>query len=244
MLKPFVITATDIPDAWFQCVYNIFDYGHDYKIQHGSYVGNKRLEYHYIMVHIKDPTHRPLEPEIPAHFGIPNPVEPGYIEQYAPYLMTDKKAENEDYTYGERIAGYWYTVPVWCEKRIDQIHHFIKLLKKTPNTNQAILQVAAPQDCTLGDPPCLRHIDMRIQDGKLHFFPYFRSWDLWNGFPANLGGIVLLLEYMASEIGVEPGEIICSSKGLHLYTYVWELAQLRINKTYDKYQTKKEGEIL
>jgi thymidylate synthase len=32
---------------------------------------------------------------------------------------------------------------------------------------------------------------------------------------------------MASEIGVEDGEIIAASKGLHLYDYVWELAQLR-----------------
>ena len=30
---------------------------------------------------------------------------------------------------------------------------------------------------------------------------------------------------MASEIGVEDGEIIASSKGLHLYDYVWEIAR-------------------
>jgi hypothetical protein len=32
---------------------------------------------------------------------------------------------------------------------------------------------------------------------------------------------------MAAEIGVEDGEIIAASKGLHLYDYVWELARLR-----------------
>jgi len=30
---------------------------------------------------------------------------------------------------------------------------------------------------------------------------------------------------MASEIGVDDGEIIASSKGLHLYDYSWELAE-------------------
>lgn len=74
---------------------------------------------------------------------------------------------------------------------------------------------------------CLRSIDTRIKDGKLHFMVYFRSWDLWNGFPANLGAIQLLKEYMAGSIGVEDGQIIASSKGLHLYDYVWELARLR-----------------
>jgi thymidylate synthase len=36
---------------------------------------------------------------------------------------------------------------------------------------------------------------------------------------------------MAQEIGVEDGEIIAVSKGLHLYEYSWELAKLRTNKS-------------
>lgn len=91
--------------------------------------------------------------------------------------------------------------------------------------NQMVLQVAHPTDMSLQDPPCLRHIDTRIQDGKLHFYPYFRSWDLWGGFPANLGGIQLLKEYCAAEIGVEDGEIIATSKGLHIYGYSFDLAK-------------------
>jgi len=40
----------------------------------------------------------------------------------------------------------------------------------------------------------------------------------------------MLKEHMAKEIGVEPGETIAYSKGLHLYKYVWELAQLWCGK--------------
>jgi thymidylate synthase len=54
---------------------------------------------------------------------------------------------------------------------------------------------------------------------------YFRSWDLWAGFPSNLAAIQLLKEYMASEIGVEDGELVAMSKGLHLYDYAWDLAK-------------------
>ena len=32
---------------------------------------------------------------------------------------------------------------------------------------------------------------------------------------------------MALEIGVDDGEIVAASKGLHLYDYIWELAKLR-----------------
>ena len=77
----------------------------------------------------------------------------------------------------------------------------------------------------LSDPPCLRGIDTRIKDNRLHFVVYFRSWDLWAGFPSNLAAIQLLKEYMASEIGVADGELIGVSKGLHLYEYSWELAK-------------------
>jgi len=42
-----------------------------------------------------------------------------------------------------------------------------------------------------------------------------------------LAAIQILKEYMAGEIGVEPGETIACSKGLHLYKYVWELAKIR-----------------
>lgn len=88
-----------------------------------------------------------------------------------------------------------------------------------------------PSDIKLNDPPCLRLIDTRVRYGKLHFILYFRSWDLWGGFPSNLGGLELVKQYMAQEIGVEDGEIIAASKGLHLYEYSWDLAKLRTNKT-------------
>ncbi len=88
------------------------------------------------------------------------------------------------------------------------------------------MTVGGKESISLSDPPCLRGIDTRIRDDRLHFIVYFRSWDLWAGFPSNLAAIELLKEYMASEIGVGDGELIAMSKGLHLYQYSWELAQI------------------
>lgn len=163
--------------------------------------------------------------------------------------MTDHKNENEDYTYGERFVApkirmwenekgdfHWEKTEVHTKERIIQIGpSSIDSIIKTYTdhgyrNNQMILQCGMPSDILLDDPPCLRHIDTRIQDDHLHFFVYFRSWDLWNGFPSNLGGIQLLKEYMSDEIGVQDGEMIVSSKGLHLYDYVVELAEMRCQK--------------
>lgn len=223
------IEARDLPDAWFQCVYELLDKGRQYVIDHGSYVGQKRLEFDYVTIHVKYPGVRPMIPDIPAALGIPNPVEEGYVESYLPYLMTPEKQPNEDYTYGERLSG-WRPGSGGQNggAAVNQIDAVIEMYKKEGfGTNQAAMAISIPSDIQLNDPPCLRHVDTRVKDGKLHFMVYFRSWDLWNGLPANLGGLQLLKEYMASEIGVEDGQIIAASKGLHLYDYVWELAQLR-----------------
>ncbi len=214
MLNIISIEARDIPDAWYQSVYSIINKGHRYKIDRGSFEGQERLEFDYITVHIKHPGIRPLLPDIPPSLGIPNPVADGYLEEYLPYLMTSEKQPTEDYTYGQYLES--------------QIAEVIRMYKEDGHgTNQAYMTVGNPEALNLKDPPCLRGIDTRIRYGKLHFMVYFRSWDLWGGFPANLGAIQMLKEYMAEEIGVEDGEIIAASKGLHLYDYIWELAKLR-----------------
>ena len=213
------IKAVDIPDAWFQCLSKIQEVGFKYEIQKGSFVEQTRMEFDHISILILNPYKEPYDlmlPQIPSHLNIDNPVANGYVEQYMPYLMTDHIEPGEQYTYGSRMY--------------DQIPYWIDIFKTTPNTNQAVLQVAQPNDKNLDDPPCLRHIDMRIKDNKLIFYPYFRSWDLWGGFPANLAGIAVLQKSMADEIGVESGPILASSKGLHIYGYVEKLAKLRCNK--------------
>ncbi|RLI85451.1 MAG: hypothetical protein DRO76_05470 [Candidatus Altiarchaeales archaeon] len=66
-------------------------------------------------------------------------------------------------------------------------------------------------------PPCLTILDTEILDNRLHFIVYFRSRDAYGGFPANVAGLQLLKEYMANEVGVEPGKTIVFAKDIHLY---------------------------
>jgi thymidylate synthase len=205
-----VMEARDLSEAWFLCLKKILEAGYDYKIDRGSYAGQRRKQLDLAVVQIKYPSTRPIIPDVPQ--GIPAPTTMEYIDSYLPYLMTAHRAEGEQYTYGQ-----------YLEKQIAEV---IKMYKEDGyNTNQAYMTVGDPQAIYLTDPPCLRGIDTRIKDGKLTFYVYFRSWDLWAGFPSNLAGIQLLKEYMASEIGVEDGELVAMSKGMHLYEYTWDLAK-------------------
>jgi len=210
-VKISVVEARDLPEAWFLCIRKTLTEGYKYKIERGSYAGQHRKELDFIVVQVKYPGTRPLIPDVPQ--GVPPPTSMEYVESYLPYLMTAHKAEEEQYTYGQ-----------YLEKQIAEV---IKMYKEDGfNTNQAFMAVGDSQSIYLSDPPCLRGIDTRIRDNKLHFIVYFRSWDLWAGFPSNLAAIQLLKEYMSSEIGVGDGELIALSKGLHLYEYAWELAQI------------------
>ena len=238
-LKPVYIEAFDLDDAWFRCLAEILEAGYVYKIDRGSYAGQKRLEFDFVTVHVKNPAHQ-IIPIMPEGLGIPAPTSMDYIKQYLQYLLTSCKTETEDYTYGERLVDPKIKIteerngrkmekemPLQC----NQIEEVIKIYKtEGAGTNQAIMEIGMPSDLKLHDPPCLRLIDTRVRYGKLHFFLYFRSWDLWGGFPSNLGGLELVKQYMADEIGVGSGEIIACSKGLHLYEYAWELAKQRTHK--------------
>ncbi len=208
-----VIEARDLSEAWFLCLGKTLTEGYEYRIERGSYADQHRKELDFVVVRIKHPGTRPLIPDVPQ--GVPPPTSMDYIEGYLPYLMTAHKGEGEQYTYGQ-----------YLEKQIPEV---IRMYKEDGyNTNQAFMAVGDERSISLSDPPCLRAIDTRIRDNRLNFVVYFRSWDLWAGFPSNLVAIQLLKEYMAGEIGVDDGELIAMSKGMHLYEYAWELAKATV----------------
>ncbi len=210
-MKISVIEARDLSEAWFLCLRKTLAEGYEYKIERGSYADQQRKELDFVVIQVRNPGTRPLVPDVPQ--GVPPPSTMEYVESYLPYLMAAHKAEGEQYTYGQ-----------YLEKQIAEV---IKMYKEDGyNTNQAFMAVGDSQSIFLSDPPCLRAIDTRIRDNRLNFVVYFRSWDLWAGFPSNLAAIQLMKEYMAEEIGVNDGEIIAMSKGLHLYEYSWELARM------------------
>ena len=205
-----IVEARDLSEAWFLCLRRTLTQGREYTIDRGSNVGHRRRELDFVVLQVRYPGNRPLIPDVPL--GVPPPSSMDYVENYLQYLMTSFKADKEQYTYGEDLES--------------QIPELIRMYKADgPNTNQGFMAIGSKESITLPDPPCLRGIDTRVLNGKLHFIVYFRSWDLWAGLPSNLAALQLLKEYMASEISVDDGEIIALSKGLHLYDYTWELAR-------------------
>lgn len=231
-MMPFFLTAKTISDAWFQLIFNLFDKAYSQDIQKGSFENEQyRLQYPGIAVYIEHPS-CDIVPTIPPSLGIPAPTTMEYIEDYfANYLMNPELGENETYTYASRIQ---HRMP----EGGSQFERVVDMLRATPLTNQAVIEIATPEDLDLCygkdgklDPPCLRLLDFKTiptDDALvLTVSVYFRSWDLWAGFPTNLGGIELLKQFVASEASLKNGPLYAYSAGAHIYGYQEEIARLR-----------------
>lgn len=205
-MKYFSLSAFDIPEAWLLVVQKILEEGDDFKVGRGSEITNtKKIS---MGLEITNPETRPL-----AHKEAPFTMK--YVEQYAlEYLFIGEKHKGEEYTYGERLR-----------KPVDQIARVIEKYLECKEDRQNTMIIRRPEDLNTLDPPCLTVLDTEILDDKLHFLVYFRSWDAYGGFPANIAGLQLLKEYMAGEIGVKSGKTICFAKNIHLYERQIEFAK-------------------
>lgn len=231
-MLPFFVIAKTISDAWFQLIYNLFDYAYSQEIQKGSFENEQyRLQYPGIAVYIEYPYYD-MVPVMPPNSGIPAPTTKEYIEDYfVNYLMNPELAVNETYKYASRIHNR-------MPKGGTQLERIIDMLRKTPLTNQAVIEIATPEDLDICfgndgriDPPCLRLLDFKViptkSDLTLTVSAYFRSWDLWAGLPTNLGGIELLKQFIARETSLNNGPMYAYSAGAHIYGYQEEIARLR-----------------
>jgi thymidylate synthase len=265
------INAKTISDAWFQLIWNIFDNCYTQNIQAGSFENEQyRLQYPGIAVFIEHPN-LDMIPIIPPALGIPSPTSMEYVESYfADYIMDPTVSENETYRYSSRIHN---PMPGNIDMGIPplgtQFDRVVAMLRKSPYTNQAVIEVGSPQDHDVCygkdqklDPPCLRLIDFKVipvrhqwvhkagvgkvcscgrvfgdndepcnpVENILTETVYFRSWDLWAGFPSNLAGLELLKQLVAQEAGLKSGYMYAYSAGAHIYGYQEDFARIRTMK--------------
>lgn len=215
-----IVKGNTIEDCWRNVLWLCVRNGYDYKIEVGSYEGQIRRQLNYLVIIIDEPWTRPLAVRVPEGLGIAPPTNEEKIEEYfMNYLITSYKTENEDYTYGEYI-----------EEQIGAIIEKLKL--SNGNTNQATITIGDENSITLNDPPCLKVVDFKVVDRKLNMNIYMRSFDLFNGFPQNIGGFQLLKEYVLTYLdNIEDGKIIAYSSGAHIYSMYFDIVnQLNVDQ--------------
>lgn len=225
---PVFVEARDLQEAYFLLIKNCWEHGYKYKITEGSNAGGYRLELPLATGFIHNPHLRPLSPIMP--YGVPQTTTDEKIKDYfVNYLMNPELEENEEYRYSTWINGEFYNLYKkrkesllnWCinhfkEKGFGNNHCFINIGEPWINFNYDFKYINETQRRTS---PCLRGIDIKIKDNKVILGIIYRSWDLYAGFPENMGGFTLLNEYIAENLGIEKGPITFYSQGLHCYDY-------------------------
>jgi len=245
-MRPCLIEATTIGDAYFTLLSNLWRDGIKTPVDTGSHAGSNRLEFMFAAGVIQYPHVRPLAPIFPE--GVPPVTTDEAISEYfANYLMDPNLNRNEEYRYSQWINGhmdnwakrgfirkpsslsysitsveiFWESQLEWC------IRHF---KEKGFGNNHCYIKVGNPESCFNYDihftneterrtTPCLQGIDLKIKDNQLILGVVFRSWDLYGAFGENIGGMTLLNEYIAEELGISPGPITFASQGLHCYDH-------------------------
>lgn len=254
-IKSNFIKSKNLDDCYFQLLSTVMKEGRVNPIDTGSFAGAKRLEFDFVAGQIEYPATRPLAPIFPE--GVPPVTTDEEIEKYfVNYIMDGTLGENEHYKYATWISGGEYKIPHFYMRGFrttygywtivpNQVEWIVKHYKeKGYGNNHCYITVGYPEsnfaydmpyknEAERGTSPCLRGIDTKIiEEGGKHYLSlhvYFRSWDLYAGFPENMGGATMLMEYMANELEIEVGSLYFSAMKLHCYDFQLDAVKVRLH---------------
>ena len=151
------------------------------------------------------------------------------------YIGTNHKF---DYTYSERINRHTQNKKfneMVCSTYLKDI---ILLLKHDPDTRKAVLSIFNPSmdadnldgTCRI---PCSMYYDFLIRDGKLNITYHQRSSDFVQHFGDDVYLAYRLMQYVAEQVGVKPGNLIHTIDSLHSYKKDWILLKTSIDDLVD-----------
>ena len=128
----------------------------------------------------------------------------------------------------------------------DQIVDVINLLRRDPETRQAVMQIWDPVDLNrrTRDKACNTEVMFDTRGGRLNMTVLNRSNDIWWGaYGANAVHFSILQEFIACSVGLRPGIYRQISNNLHLYTELYEakhyVSQPPMAEDYDHYSSGK-----
>jgi thymidylate synthase len=113
--------------------------------------------------------------------------------------------------YGPRLASQWD----WL----------VNVLRKDPDTRQAVAMIWTPCPRASRDIPCTTQVQFLLRAGKLNAVWTMRSNDLWLGLPYDFFNFSQLTNCIAAVLDCEIGEIVVQTGSSHVYEEHYELAR-------------------
>ncbi len=140
------------------------------------------------------------------------------IFAYRPYNAEDAGVKNHTLTLrrSEQVEGI--DISDLEFPSIDQVNYIVEKLKEAPYSRRAQGITWRPlSDPYREDCPCLQRVWARVIDGKLHLQTAWRSRDLFKAWGANVSGMIMLQQQIASALGLPLGSYVDFCNSLHCY---------------------------
>jgi thymidylate synthase len=147
--------------------------------------------------------------------------------RYQRAILEPQLPEDVDYTYGNRLRGYFSL----ADGGTDSLAVAIDLLKEDPESRHAYLTLWDMSHDLGGEgggsKPCLTTVFFRRHEGRLTLTATYRSHNLLWAWPENVYGLMAIQSHVAERVGMEPGPItvISNSLGINPASPRYEVAK-------------------
>ena len=226
-----VFESKSVNGVWeqaFTALSKLADQGFEDSSRDGAVVG----EYLDAVMVVKDPTRSIVTSKIrnmPMRYAVgelawylsgSNKVKD--ISQYAQkWVDISDDGETNNSAYGYRIFNKF---------GFDQWEYVKDLIRKDPNTRQAVIHIKDASNTPTKDTPCTVYLQFFLRNNKLNLSVHMRSNDIWMGVPYDMFSFCFLQVKMAMELGVEVGTYTHYAGSLHMYQRDYEIAMKNMSE--------------
>jgi thymidylate synthase len=217
-----------VAQTWLKIINLISKYG---KTEKTRYASNNKLKEILNLTAV-------VQKEDPEHEYLPHymPFSMQELQSYYPEMMTKRRIPGAAYNYGDRMRNQ---VVVKEDSKtlitINQIKEIINLLKRRPFSKKAYAVLYRADDwlkADSSDTPCMTQLHARITQNKLFLTAYFRSQDMFHGWPRNAFALRKVQKEMADGVGIAMGPLTIVTMSAHMYADDWKTAEDILSQSY------------
>lgn len=210
-----VIRASGLKDAWIKAVDLAMKGGIDRSTRHG---GSIRELIDLVTVLDTDNIYQDIKEDDCIPFA--QDELDSYVREALDF-SDQESVVDVSYTYSDRISSYF---------GINQIRTVIERLTSDEDNSAIVTLWDVGHDNDSTEPPCLNHLNFRVQEGELYLTATFRSHDIFSAFYLNIASLLDLQEKVAEALSMSRGSLIVASQSAHIYEDRYVEAQEIVDK--------------
>ncbi len=216
----FRVEGDTVAQTWLKIINLIQRYG---KTEKTRYASNNKLKEILNLTAV-------INKENPDSEYFPHylPFSKAELTAYYPEMMTSRRIPGAAYNYGDRMR---HQIAISADGKIsyiDQIKEIIDLLKRRPFSKKAYAVLYRADDwlkVDSSDTPCMTQLHARVTQNKLFLTAYFRSQDMFHGWPRNAFALRRVQKEIAQGTGFSMGPLTIITMSAHMYADDWKTAE-------------------